>query len=238
MSKFNRLTFVLAVVGGIGGPVAALAQSSPPGPSAPPPGVPDASGPGQGAAAGPQQIPVLAITSIEVQRSTPSPAADEVRVRGVTGTKGWSNAELIPITHGTPSDGILDLVLVATPSEGNEASGFGQLEATLPVRPGHPYKGVRVRGASNAVTVKAMPGSTQAKAPGDDCSKCIGKVFVAKGATPPAGVAAADIVKQDDLPGNLRIVRPTDGIGDTQSNPNRLTLVIGEDGKIVDAAWD
>lgn len=238
MSKFNRLTFMLAVVSGIGGPVAALAQSSPPSPSAPPPGVSDTSGPQQGDSAGPQQIPVLAITNIEVVRTTQSPATDEVRVRGVTGTKGWSNGELIPITHGTPSDGILDLVLVAAPSEGNEANGFGQIEAALPVHPGHPYKGVRVRGASNAVTVKAMPGSAQAKAPADDCSKCIGKVFVAKGATPPAGVAAADIVKQDDLPGNLRIVRPTDGIGDTQSNPNRLTLVIGEDGKIVDAAWD
>lgn len=238
MSKFNRLTFLLAVISGLGGPVAALAQSSPPGPSAPPPGVSGPSGPEQGGASGPPQIPVLAITNIEVQRTSQSPAIDEVRVRGVTGTKGWSNAGLIPITHGVPSDGILDLVLVATPSEGNGASGFGQLEAALPVHPGHPYKGVRVRGASNAVTVKAMPGSAQAKAPGDDCSKCVGKVFVAKGATPPAGVAAADIAKQDDLPGNLRIVRPTDGIGETQSNPNRLTLVIGEDGKIVDAAWD
>ncbi len=37
-------------------------------------------------------------------------------------------------------------------------------------------------------------------------------------------------------PANLRIVRPTDGIGHIQSNSNRLTLVIGEDSKIVAAA--
>lgn len=237
MSKLNHLTFALAMLCGIGGSAAANAQSSPQAPSAPPPGA--ASTPGSGPSEGPppQQIPVFAITNIDVQRGTRS-TVEEVRVRGATGTKGWSNPELIPITPGTPSDGILDLVLVATPSEINEASGFGQVEAVLPVPSGHPYKGVRVRSANNAVTVKGIPGQAQAKAPGEDCSKCVGKVFVAKGATPPAGVPAGELVKQDDLPANLRVVRPTDGIADMQSNPNRLTLVIGEDGKIVDAAWD
>lgn len=238
MSNLNHLTFALAMLCGISASAAALAQSSPQGPSAPPPGAtstPPASGPSEGPP--PQQIPVFAVTNIEVQRGTRS-TAEEVRVRGATGTKGWSNPELIPITPGTPSDGILDLVLVATPSDSNEANGFGQIEAVLSVPSGHPYKGVRVRSANNAVTVKGIPGSAQAKAPGEDCSKCVGKVFVAKGAAAPAGVAAGDVVKQDDLPANLRVVRPTDGIADMQSNPNRLTLVIGEDGKIVDAAWD
>ncbi len=244
MAKFNRLTmiFMFTAMCGVGGSIAALAQSAAPGASAPPPGAntsgsgPDDSGPPPSAA--PQQLPVFAVTSVEVERGTKSPAADVVRVRGVTSTKNWGNAELFPITPGTPSDGILDLVLVASPSGDNDATGFGQIEAVLPVEPGHPYKGVRVRSANNAVTAKALPGSAQGKATGEDCSKCVGKLFVAKGATAPAGVQAGDVVKQDDLPANLRVVRPADGISDIQSNPNRLTLVIGEDGKIVDAAWD
>ena len=69
-------------------------------------------------------------------------------------------------------------------------------------------------------------------------SKCIGKVFVAKGEKAPSGVTAGEVVKQDDLTTNLRVVLPVDGVGDFHSDPNRLTLVIGEDGKIVDAAWD
>ncbi len=242
MAKLNRLmmTFMLSAVCGIGGSAAAMAQSGAPAPSAPPADA-STSGPGDSGpppSAGPQQIPVFSVTSVEVERGTKSPAADVVRVRGVTSTKSWANAELFPITPGTPSDGVLDLVLVASPSGDNEATGFGQIEAVLPVEPGHPYKGVRVRSANNALTVKALPGSAQGKTSGEDCSKCVGKVFVAKGAAAPAGVPAGDIVKQDDLPANLRVVRPADGINDIQSNPNRLTLVIGDDGKIVDAAWD
>jgi len=182
------------------------------------------------------EIPVFAVTDVEVTRGASS--TDVVLVRGLSSTKGWENAALIPITQGAPSDGILDLVLVATPAPGNEATGFGELEAVLPVSPGHPYKGVRVRSANNALTTKAIPASAKGNAPTEDCSKCVGKVFVPKGSTPPAGVAATEIVKEDELPRNLRIVGPKDGISDLQSNPNRLTLVIGDDGKIVDAAWD
>ncbi len=191
MAKLNRLmmTFMLSAVCGIGGSVAAMAQSSAPAPSAPPADA-STSGPGDSGpppSAGPQQIPVFSVTSVEVERGTKSPAADVVRVRGVTSTKSWANAELFPITPGTPSDGVLDLVLVASPSGDNEATGFGQIEAVLPVEPGHPYKGVRVRSANNALTVKALPGSTQGKTSGEDCSKCVGKVFVAKGAAGTGG---------------------------------------------------
>jgi hypothetical protein len=240
---------MLAAACGIGWSTAGVAQSGPPR-SSPPPGASGGPGPGnsgqppqsndsdQSQNEGGQQIPVLAVTAVEVLRGSQSPTSDVVRVRGIGGTKGWSNAALFPITQGTPSDGILDLVLVATPPSDHAPQGFDQIEAILPVDTGHPYKGVRVRSANNAVTVKTLPGSAQAKGPSEDCSKCVGKHFVAKGAAAPGGVAVGDIVKQDDLPANVRIIRPTDGIGDMQSDPNRLTLVIGDDGKIVDAAWD
>jgi len=44
--------------------------------------------------------------------------------------------------------------------------------------------------------------------------------------------------REEDLPANTRILKPTDGITDMRANPNRLTIVIGEDGRIVDAIWD
>ena len=34
------------------------------------------------------------------------------------------------------------------------------------------------------------------------------------------------------------ILRPSDGIGDMRTNPNRLTILLGEDGRIVDAIWE
>ena len=112
------------------------------------------------------------------------------------------------------------------------------IEAMLPIAEGHPYKAIRVRSGSNAITLKTLPGYAEIKAPENDCSKCLGKYFLAKGSTPPAGVAKADIVREEDLPYALRIIRPTDGIANYTLDPNRLTLVLSEDGRIADAAWD
>jgi hypothetical protein len=112
------------------------------------------------------------------------------------------------------------------------------VEALLPVSNGHPYKSVRVRGALNAVTLKTLPGFVEAPAPKQDCAQCIGKFFQAKGAAAPAGAAAGDIVKEEDLPYRLRVIKPGDGIPSYNINPNRLTLVLDDTNKIVDAAWD
>ena len=45
-------------------------------------------------------------------------------------------------------------------------------------------------------------------------------------------------MKEEDLPYTLRVIKPTDGIPNYAFDPNRLTLVLSEDGRIVDAAWD
>jgi hypothetical protein len=101
-----------------------------------------------------------------------------------------------------------------------------------------------VRGATNAVTLKTIPGYIEAPgyaegAPAkEDCAKCLGKYFVAKGANPPAGVAADQIVREADLPWKLRVIKPNDGVPNYTFDPNQLTLVLSDDGRIVDAAWD
>ena len=86
--------------------------------------------------------------------------------------------------------------------------------------------------------LKALPGYAETAAPKEDCAKCMGKYFLAKGATAPAGVAAANVVREEDLPYKLRVIKPTDGIANYDLDPNRLTLVLSDDGRIVDAAWD
>jgi len=64
------------------------------------------------------------------------------------------------------------------------------VEAILPIEAGHPYKAVRVRGSTNAVTLKTIPGYIEAPgyaegaAAKEDCAKCLGKYFVAKGRQP------------------------------------------------------
>jgi hypothetical protein len=112
------------------------------------------------------------------------------------------------------------------------------VEAILPIAHGHPYKGIRVRSGYNAVSLKTLPGFAEVAPPKEDCAKCLGKYFQARGAAAPAGQAAGTVVKEEDLPYPLRIIRPADGIPSYEYEPNRLTLVLSEAGQIVDAAWD
>ena len=46
------------------------------------------------------------------------------------------------------------------------------------------------------------------------------------------------LVREADLPYALRVIKPTDGIATYAVDPNRLTLLLSEDGRIIDAAWD
>ena len=189
--------------------------------------------------------PVLVVTSVETLRSHIKGHLEIIRVRGWVTSDGWSEPHLLPITQGEPLDGVLDLIFQAhSPSGAMPLGPFMPVEAILPIEAGHPYKAVRVRGSTNAVTFKTIPGYTEAPgyeeaaAAKEDCAKCMGKYFVAKGANPPAGVAADQIVREADLPWMLRVIKPTDGVPSYTFNPNRLTLVLSDDGRIVDAAWD
>ena len=46
------------------------------------------------------------------------------------------------------------------------------------------------------------------------------------------------MVHEEKLPAKLRIIKASGGLDRADSDPNRLTLVVGDDGKIVTAFWD
>jgi hypothetical protein len=201
---------------------------------------PEGSGePEQQEEATPKTAPVLWVMSVEAMSSTHGPTLDVIRVRGITSTDGWEQAELIPLTKGTPPDGMLDLAFVAqAPTDSTAPSKSPVIEAVFTLEPGHPFKGVRVHGATNRITLKSIPGYAEAPPPPGDCTDCVGKYFVGKGETTPAGVSAGNVIHEESLTKNLHVVKPADGIGKLDSDPNRLTLVIGDDGRIVIAVWD
>jgi hypothetical protein len=244
-SKFFALASLIAA-GLLGS--ASHAQQQPPSAGGPPGGQQQgqqqgySGGPGPGQPAGTvggPAAPVVFVTSVEVLRSDRHGGLDVVRVRGVVTGSSWSQPHLIPITQGQPRDGMLDLIFQASAPAGAAGLGpFMTVESILPVETGHPYKGVRVRAGNNAISLKTIPGYAETPAPKEDCSKCIGKFFVAKGANPPAGATAENTVREADLPYTLRIIKPTDGIPSYALDPNRLTLLLSEDGRIVDGAWD
>jgi hypothetical protein len=183
--------------------------------------------------------PVLHIKSVEIMRSAHPPVIDIVRVRGIASSPGWEEAELVPLSRGIPADGMLELIMVArAPGEAAEAKGFEEVEAIFPLETNHPFKGVNVHSASDSVSVTQLPGYAEGKVLTEDCSKCIGKTFVAKGTSAPAGKSASELVREEQLPAAPRIVRPAEGIPSADSNPNRLTLILNKEGKITAAVWD
>jgi hypothetical protein len=185
------------------------------------------------------RAPVLRVTSVEVIRSTHGTPLDIIRVRGLASTEGWEEGELVPLTRGAPKDGMLELVFVArAPAEAMEATGFEPIEAIFPIESSHPFKGVNVHSATESVTLTALPGYVEGKGGGEDCAKCVGKTYVAKGASMPAGKSSADVIKEENLPAVSRVIKHSDGIPSADSNPNRLTLVLSKDGTISSAIWD
>jgi hypothetical protein len=187
----------------------------------------------------PNTAPVFWVSSVEVLRSAHAPQLDVIRVRGLVTTEGWESVALVPLTKGAPSDGILDLALVAeAPSENSPSTAYPEVEAIFTIEPGHPFNGVRVHGAANRVVLKSMPGYAESAAPPKNCTDCVGKLFVPKGQSAPTGRSQNTLVREEELPGRLRVIRESDGLGTLDSDPNRITLLLNEKGEIVMAVWD
>ena len=241
MRASHMVAVMAAALAGAGGS-SVLAQNS----SAPPqrsPGagldpieVPPFSGPTSGSEL---RAPVLKITSVEIIRTAHAPVLDIVRVRGLTSTPGWEEGELIPLTRGVPEDGVLQLIFVArAPAEAAEASALEPIEAIFPLEVSHAFKGVSVHGATDSVEVTSIPGYVESKSTLADCGKCVGRTLVAKGAAASGSRSASDIVREDQLAPNARIIRPGAGIATADSDPNRLTLIVNKDGRITSAVWE
>jgi hypothetical protein len=195
----------------------------------------------QGAPGGASELgapwPIVFVATLELVRT--KDGRDIVVARGLVTSKGWSEPHLIPINQGVPVDGVLDLLFEAhAPTSPAPLGEFMEVDAILPLGHEHPYKAIRVRSGANAVTLKQLPGYAEVKKLKNDCAKCLGKYFVAKGGTAPTGVAADNLVKEEDLLWEVRVIKPNQGIPNYTLNPNRLTLVLSEDGRISDAGWD
>src|SRR5579859_305037 len=130
----------------------------------------------------PQFSPVLYVTNVEVVQTTTAPHEDIVVVRGLTGSIGWSQPEVVPLFLGLAADGILDLQIIAQePESSQQAQGFVPIEAMFPIDPSRTFKGVRVRAAANVIELTQLPGSVHAKITVEDCGACVGKRFAPKG---------------------------------------------------------
>lgn len=182
------------------------------------------------------ELPILYVTSVEILKTSAQPELDIVRVTGLASSEGWSTPQLVPTYAGKPFDGILDLELIATPPEQSEAAeGFVPVDAILTIQPGEALAGVRVRGSENAITVRQVPGMGKAAISVIDCHSCTGQKFA------PEGVMAQSqqgVVRQEELPKALRIIKAGDGIRGMEHDPNRLSLILGEDGTILEAFWE
>src|SRR5437763_7613626 len=111
----------------------------------------------------PPAAPVLFITSVEVVQTTLDPQQAIIKVRGLTGSRGWSDPQLVPLYQGVPADGILDLQFIAqTPDQTQKAEGFVPIYAIFTLDPGSDLpKGIRVRGVGNVLLLGDLPGNIE-----------------------------------------------------------------------------
>lgn len=182
------------------------------------------------------QLPVLYVTSVEVLQTAAEPKLDIVRVTGLAASQGWTEPDLMPTYAGKPSDGILDLEFIATtPVESQKAGGFVPIDTIFAFRADPQLKGVNVRASGNAIEVKQIPGRNQVTIDVNDCKDCVGKKFVEGGQ---AQAEQTGVVRQQDFPKVLRLIRRSSGIGGTEQNPNRLTLILDDNKTIIDAFWE
>jgi hypothetical protein len=186
----------------------------------------------------PPAAPVLFITSVEVLQTSLEPKQAIIKVRGLTGSRGWSGPQLVPLFQGVTPDGILDLQFIAqTPDQTQKAEGFMPIYAIFPLGPGDKLpKGIRVRGVGNVMLLTQLPGSIETTIDKEDGSKAVGKTWAEKGTAQPG---AANVVREEDMPRNFRIIPPKKGVAGITHNMNRLNLVLGEDGKTITwAFWE
>ena len=185
----------------------------------------------------PPAAPVLFITSVEVLQTTLEPKQAIIKVRGLTGSRGWSAPQLVPLFQGETPDGILDLQFIAqTPDQTQKAEGFMPIYAIFPLDPGDKLpKGIRVRGVGNVVLLTQLPGSIETTITKEDGSTAVGKTWAEKGTAQPGD----DVVREEDMPRNFRIIPPKKGVAGITHNMNRLNLVLGEDGQTITwAFWE
>jgi hypothetical protein len=212
-----------------------MAEASRPEPAAQSQGAPAASS----ADEADNRAPVMRVTSVEVVRSTHGGTLDIIRVRGLVSSEGWEEAELVPLTRGLPADGMLELVFMAkAPAQAMEAKGFEVVEAIFPLEPNHPFKGVNVHSAQEALALTQLPGFVDGRPAGEDCRQCVGKSLVLKGQSSPPGKKSTEVVMEERLPPNTHIIKSGDGVGKPDSDPNRLTIIVNGEGKITTAVWD
>ena len=186
----------------------------------------------------PPMAPVLFITSVEVVQTTLEPKQAIIKVRGLTGSRGWSGPQLVPLFQGETADGILDLQFIAqTPDQTQKAEGFVPIHAIFTLDPGSDLpKGIRVRGVGNVLLLGDVPGNIETTITKEDGSQAVGKKFAAKGTAQPG---TTGVVREEDMPRNFRIIPPKKGVAGITHNMNRLNLVLGEDGKTITwAFWE
>ncbi|MBV9553614.1 MAG: hypothetical protein JO032_12580 [Alphaproteobacteria bacterium] len=195
----------------------------------------DANAAGPSGATRPLEVPVMAVTGIEVMHATLDPKVDVIRVTGLVSSAGWTGPTLVPFFYGKPADDVLDLQFIATsPEQSQKAEGFQPISADFTLEAGHPFKGVRVRAYANALELKQMNGNAQAQIKANDCKDCIGKTFVDKG----QGQPGPGVVYGGDLPPDYRPIGPTHGVKGDVHNPNRINLILDGQNKIVMAFWE
>jgi hypothetical protein len=179
-----------------------------------------------------QTYPLLMVQEIQIVWFGDGSHGGVVYARGLASASESNAAQLISIPDGVPVDKMLDLAFVA-PMLVNPTGTMAPVEATFEFKgSSNDVLGARVRAASNVLETAGASVLSPDPVP-PDLPDLTGR----KASLSLDGNVEIEGLKPDQVK-NARLVRVDDPLRQSDVNPNRLTVFVGRDSRILYARWN
>jgi hypothetical protein len=180
-----------------------------------------------------QTYPLLMVQEVQIVRFSDGSHGGIVHARGLASPSESNAAQLISIPDGVPVDKMLDLAFVA-PMLVNPTGTMTPVEATFEFKgSSNDVIGARVRAARNVL--QTTGGSVVSPDPPPlDLLDLTGRKATL---SPDGKTVEIDGLKSSQIKG-ARLVEVDDPLSQTDVNPNRLTVFVGRDNRILYARWN
>jgi hypothetical protein len=179
-----------------------------------------------------QTYPLLMFQEIQIVWFGDGSHGGAVYARGLASPSESNAAQLVALSDGTPPDKMLDLGFVA-PMVVNPTETMAPVEAVFLFKASAgEVVGARVRAARNVLETTGADVRSSDPPPPDVMD--LARRLALRG---PDGTVAIEGLSASQI-GQARIVKPDDPIPQSDLDPNRLTVFVGRDNRVLYVRWN
>jgi hypothetical protein len=179
-----------------------------------------------------QTYPLLMVQEIQIVWFGDGSHGGAVYARGLASPSESNAAQLVALSDGTPPDKMLDLGFVA-PMVVNPTETMTPVEAVFLFNASAGLVvGARVRAARNVLETTGAEVHSQDPPPADVMNLVRRLALRA-----PDGTVSIEGLSASQI-GEARIVKPDDPIPQSDLDPNRLTVFVGRDNRVLYVRWN